>query len=156
MALNSWRFCWEYSVSRPILSSLCGVRDRARASCMLGNHSVSSAISPAPACGSLKGGRQAEVFLRLVTDMPRLSICTHPSSIPLHLPTSPQVHHFHFCKRFLPWLGPQRGQRRAKQELFLEGLQSFSICCQGLCQVFLRPCWLRCGLYSLSRFTVQT
>lgn len=92
-----------------------------RASCMLGKHSVSSAISPAPACGSLKGGRQTEVFLRLVTDMPQLSICTphiiHPIAFTYQSTGTP----FSLLQEISAMAGTAERSKKSKARAVLRG-----------------------------------
>lgn len=92
---------------------------------MLGNHSVYSALSPAPACGSLKGGRQAEDFLRFVIDVPRFSICTNPSSHFIYLP----VHRFTIftsARDFCHGQNPKEGKEEQSKSC------SWRVCCHFL------------------------
>jgi hypothetical protein len=106
----------------------------------------------------LKGGGEVKVLLKDITASCSAS-CTlafylHTPILTFHLPTNPQHHLLHFCTIVLVPLGPQRGQERVKQGLFLEVLLSFSVtfilCCsrvfpQRLSEfpISLRLCWLQ-------------
>lgn len=92
-----------------------------------------------------------------------LAFYLHAQILPFHLPTNPRLCLLHFCTILLSPPGPQRGQRRAKEGLFLEVWLSFFFFFffylppifhttagnlppdeESEFQVSLRLCWLWC------------